>query len=139
MHDSAHRDSAPALPDFGDESVRKRLGPSAWKGFGRMMEIWQVSTDEARQLLALPPEFNIHGPNSPQLGEEQMFRISYLLGIYKALHIVHGDELADVWVKLANKNVMFGGQAPLTYMISGGVGAMRNVRRLLDARCAGNG
>jgi hypothetical protein len=104
-----------------------------------MIEIWQVPMEEARRLLALAPESEMSGPAPLQLDEEQMFRISYLLGIYIALHTLHGDELADMWIKLPNTNRMFGNQSPLMYMISGGVEAMRSVRRLLDARCAGNG
>ena len=102
------------------------------------MEIWQVPSEDARRLLALPPRIRTVDVNPTQLGEEEMFRISYFLGIYKALHILFGNDLADSWVKLPNTNVMFGGQTPLAYMIAGGVGAMRNVRKLLDARCAGN-
>lgn len=90
-------------------------------------------------MLALETAIRIDEQNAPNLSEEPPFRISYLIGIYKALHILHGDGLADEWIKLPNANVMFSGQAPLTYMVLGGVGAMRNVRKLLDARSAGNG
>jgi hypothetical protein len=40
-------------------------------------------------------------------------------------------------VQLGNRNPIFGGQTPLTYMIRGGLPAMQTVRRLLDARRAG--
>jgi hypothetical protein len=132
-------DSAPILQNWGDELVRRRLGPAAWKGFCRIMAAWQVPAEESRQLLALQPAIRVDEQNSPELNEEQLFRISNLIGIYKALHILHNDKLADEWVKLPNTNVMFSGQPPLSYMILGGVQAMRNVRKLLDARCAGNG
>ena len=58
-------------------------------------------------------------------------------GIYKALHILYGDKLADEWVKLPNKNPMFGGRTPLAYMLGGGLLAMQTVRKLLDARRGG--
>lgn len=131
-------DSAPVLHDFSDELVRRHLGPAACKGFCRIMSAWQVAAEESRQLLALEPAIRINELNPPELSEEQLFRMSYLAGIYRALHVLHGDKLADEWVKLPNTNVMFGGQAPLIYMILGGVRAIRNVRKLLDARCAGN-
>ena len=35
---------------------------------------------------------------------DRITRISYLLGIYKALHILYGDKLADEWVHLPNTN-----------------------------------
>lgn len=131
-------DSAPILQNWGDEMVRRRLGPAAWKGFCRIMAAWQVPAEESRQLLALQPAIRADELNPPELNEEQLFRIAHLIGIFKALHILHSDKLADEWVKLPNTNVMFSGQTPLIYMIRRGVRAMRNVRKLLDARCAGN-
>ena len=88
------------LPDFSDEAVRRRLGPSALELFRRVMDIWQVPGEESRQLLALEPETDLDDLDPARLSEEQLLRISYLLGIYKALHIVHSDELADCWVPL---------------------------------------
>jgi hypothetical protein len=66
-----------------------------------------------------------------------MFRVSYLLGIFKALNILHGQELADQWVRLPNSNILFGGKSALEYMIAGGLPALQNVRRLLDGRRGG--
>ena len=63
--------------------------------------------------------------------------MSYLIGIFKALRILHCEALADEWVHLPNQNPIFAGQAPLAYMIRGGLPAMQTVRRLLDARRAG--
>lgn len=131
-------DSAPILQDFGDEMVRRRLGPAAWKGFCRIMAAWRVLGEDSRRLLSLHSAIRIDELNPPELSQEQLLRISCLIGIYKALHILHGDKLADEWVKVPNTNVMFSGNAPLIYMVLGGVRAMRNVRMLLDARCAGN-
>ena len=68
---------------------------------------------------------------------DKLTRISYLIGIYKALHILHGRKLADEWIRLPNTNAIFAGQAPLAYMVRGGLPAMQTVRRLLDARRAG--
>ena len=66
-----------------------------------------------------------------------MHRISYLVGIFKALNILHSQKLADEWVRLPNTNRIFAGRTPLEYMIRGGVPAMQTVRRLLDARRGG--
>ena len=68
---------------------------------------------------------------------DRITRISYLLGIYKALHILYGDKLADEWVHLPNTNPIFNGRTPLAYMLGGGLLAMQTVRRLLDARRGG--
>src|SRR3546814_14334047 len=68
---------------------------------------------------------------------DRITRISYLLGIYKALHILYGDELADQWVGMPNRNIIFKGKTPLDYMQKGGLLAMQTVRQLLDARRGG--
>lgn len=132
------RQNAAAIRYFGDEAVRRRLGPTALTVFRRIMEIWQAPGKEARQLLGLAPETDLDSVDSERLGEEQLLRISYLLGIYKALQIYWGEGLADQWVRLANMDAMFGGRSPLAYMAGGGLDALRNVRDLLKAWCVGN-
>jgi hypothetical protein len=106
--------------------------------FTALCEAWKMTKEESRQLLALAPATGLDHLDPAQISEERLFRISYLLGIYKALHISHCDELADCWVGLPNTNVMFGGQSPLAYMIHGGMDALRKVRKMLDAHRAGN-
>ena len=71
------------------------------------------------------------------LDTDRLTRISYLIGIFKALHILHSRKLADEWVHLPNTNPIFAGDTPLAYMIRGGLPAMQTVRRLLDARRSG--
>jgi hypothetical protein len=71
------------------------------------------------------------------LDADRLLRISYLIGIFKALNILHSKKLADAWVRLPNSNRIFAGQTPLAYMMKGGVPAMQMVRRLLDARRGG--
>jgi len=71
------------------------------------------------------------------LDADRLTRVSYVVGIYKALRILHSDAIAGEWVRLPNRNPIFGGRTPLEYMIRGGLPAMQTVRRLLDARRAG--
>ncbi len=66
-----------------------------------------------------------------------LMRISYLVGIFKALNILYSGKLPDVWVQTQNSNRIFGGETPLAYMVRGGLPAMQIVRRLLDARRGG--
>jgi hypothetical protein len=68
---------------------------------------------------------------------DRITRISYLIGIYKALHILYGDALADQWAGLPNRNRIFAGRTPLAYMLGGGLLAMQTVRKLLEARRGG--
>ena len=71
------------------------------------------------------------------LDADTLTRISYLVGIFKALNILHSEALADAWMQRPNANRIFGGQTPLAYMMKGGLPAMQIVRRLLDARRGG--
>jgi hypothetical protein len=71
------------------------------------------------------------------LDADRLTRISYVIGIYKALRILHSDKIADAWVQLPNRHTIFAGGTPLAYMSHGGLPAMQTVRRLLDGRRAG--
>jgi hypothetical protein len=71
------------------------------------------------------------------LDADRLTRISYLVGIFKALNILYSEALADAWVQLPNSNRIFAGRTPLDYMIKGGLPAMQTVRRLLDGRRGG--
>jgi hypothetical protein len=125
-------------PDFGDEAVRRSHGPAALRAFARIMQIWQVPGIESRHLLGLATGTKVEDLDATRLSEEQLLRISYLIGIYKALRILYNDALANRWVGVRNTNALFAGRSPLEYMARGDLDALRNVRRLLDARCAGN-
>jgi hypothetical protein len=71
------------------------------------------------------------------LDADRLTRLSYLLGIFKALGVLYAEPLADEWIQRPNTNPLFGGVTPLEYMVRGGLPAMQAVRRLLDARRAG--
>ena len=58
-------------------------------------------------------------------------RLSYLLGIYKALQILFPDPVqADEWLRTANST--WGGQPPLDRMLAGHVADLYVVRKYLD-------
>jgi hypothetical protein len=128
------------LVDLNDRAERERLSRSAMQGFFQLAHAWQVRDEDARELLGgvSSSTFYEWKKNPDRLLEvDRITRISYLLGIYKALHILYGDKLADEWVHLANSNPVFNGRAPLAFMLAGGLLAMQSVRRLLDARRSG--
>jgi hypothetical protein len=120
---------------------RVRLSPSALKAFFNLMERWRVRDEDARQLLggvSNGPYYDMKkNPEDRVLDPDKLLRVSYLIGIFKALNILHSEPLADEWVRLPNTNRIFGGMTPLAYMMKGGVPAMQMVRRLLDARRGG--
>jgi hypothetical protein len=122
--------------DLSDASVRERLSPVAIHAFFAVMQRWKIGDDDARALLGNIAREDYDGlRNQPQpiLDADTLTRISYLVGIYKALNILYSDNLADEWIRFPNQNPIFNGQSPLAYMIKGELPAMQTVRRLLDA------
>jgi hypothetical protein len=130
-----------ALVDVVSLAARERLSPSALKAFFAMIERWDVRDEDARGLLggiSNGPYYEMKKhPAGRVLDADRLLRVSYLIGIFKALNILHGRALADQWVQLPNANRIFGGSTPLAYMLKGGVTAMQTVRRLLDSRRGG--
>lgn len=129
------------LVDLTSAPARERLSPSALKAFFNIVEHWGVRDEDARTLLGgvtNGPYYEMkRQPAGRVLDADKLLRISYLIGIFKALNILHGSAIADEWVQLPNTNRIFGGATPLAYMLRGGVTAMQTVRRLLDARRGG--
>jgi hypothetical protein len=137
----ATRYQASPVVDLASRTERERLSPSALKAFFNIMGKWKVRDEQARSLLggvSNGPYYEMkRHPEGRLLDEDTLLRTSYLIGIFKALNVLHKTELADEWVNLANTNRIFSGTTPLAYMIKGGIPAMQTVRRLLDARRGG--
>jgi hypothetical protein len=136
--DSRYRTDLP--PDLGARAERERLSTPALKAFFNLVARWKVRDEDARALLggvSNGPFYEMKRNPDRVLDADRLTRISYLIGIFKALHILHSPALADEWVHLPNRHAIFGGQTPLAYLVRGGLPAMQTVRRLLDARRAG--
>ena len=127
-------------PDLTSRAERERLSGPALRAFFNIMAHWTVRDEDARALLggvSNGPFYEMKRKPDRTLDPDRLMRVSYLVGIFKALRILHGKALADEWVHLPNTNAVFGGQTPLALMMRGGLPAMQTVRRLLDARRAG--
>ena len=136
----ASRFRVDAPPDLGTRTERERLSAPALKAFFNIMTRWQIRDEDARALLggvSNGPFYEWKRDPDRTLDTDRLTRISYLIGIFKGLNILHGKRLADQWVRLPNTNPIFAGSTPLAYMVRGGLPAMLTVRRLLDARRAG--
>jgi antitoxin Xre/MbcA/ParS-like protein len=124
-----------------DPEVRKRMSAPAMRSFLRIGKAWELSVDEQRGLLGWPAASTYYKYKAGEIGTlsyDMLTRISLLLGIYKALHILYPDDaLANRWVRLPNSNPMFGGKPALSLMVDGGIDGLTQTRRLLDARRGG--
>src|ERR1700687_4304243 len=127
--------------DLSKKENRTRLSPAAIKGLLRIATHWKLRDDDTRGLLGgiSSGSFYTLKNRAKTLDEDQLTRISLLIGIYKALNILYGQKLADAWITLPNTNPMFGGDSPLNYVTKGGIPALLRVRQLLDARRGGRG
>jgi len=68
------------------------------------------------------------------LRRDTLERISYILGIFKAINILLPIEArADLWLRAANDCPLFGGGSALERMTAGRVSDLFVVRRYLDA------
>lgn len=123
--------------------IRKRteLGSAGLRGFFRLAQQWKLSTEEQIKLLNVPPS-TFHGwkasPDNARLSHDTLERISYILGIYKNLHILLSNkQTADNWIRIPNKAALFGGRPAIDRLTSGNVGDLFVVRRYLDAQVRG--
>ncbi len=125
------------LIDLSDQDERQRLSPDAVRAFFNIMANWKMRDHDARRLLGGVSNgayYTLKRGEGRTLEEDKLRRISYLIGIFKALNILYSEELADRWMQLPNRNRIFAGMTPAEYLVRGGLPAFATVRRLLDAR-----
>jgi hypothetical protein len=126
--------------DLSSRDVQQRLSRSAIPAFFKLAETWQLRDEAARLLLGGVSNgvySQLKRGQKKTLDQDKLTRISLLLGIFRALNILYSRKLADAWINLPNINPMFEEDAPLSYMIKGGMPALVRVRQLLDARRGG--
>lgn len=120
---------------------RKGLSGPALRTFFRIAELWGLSVDEQMTLLGLTARstfFKWKKDPNPVLPKDTLERISYLLGIYKAIQVLLPDEqAADEWVRRPNAAAPFAGRSALDRMLSGQVADLFVVRQYLDAQRGG--
>ena len=129
-----------AAPDLSRLETRERLSQSAIDGFFAIMDRWQIAIERAGELLGGMPRSTVYKLKTAAgtLRQDELTRISYIVGIYKALHILLPDNLADRWITQPNDNLLFRGQSPIDYMVREGIPGLQQVRSLLDAERGGH-
>jgi antitoxin Xre/MbcA/ParS-like protein len=121
-----------------EPSVRRRLSAPAIRTFFNLADTWELNVTEQRALLGWPAPSTYHKYKAGKIGTlsfDMLTRISLLLGIYKALHILYADDaVADRWLHLPNSNPLFGGRPALALIMEAGIDGLHQVRRFLDGR-----
>ncbi len=114
------------------------LGGPALRAFFGLAEQWKLRVTDQRKLLGDPPESTFYKwkrERDAAPGRDVIERISYLLGIWKALQILFPDTTqADAWLHKPNQAALFGGHSALQRMLSGNVADLYVVRQYLDAQ-----
>jgi len=122
-------------PSLPAERFEELAGPGL-RTFFRIARAWNLDTREAMTLLGLDAESTFfkwkREPDRARLGRDALERISYVLGIYKALHILFPrPETADAWVR--KPDTAFAGRSALDRMTRGSIVDLHAVRSYLDA------
>lgn len=110
----------------------------ALRAFFRIADAWHLSAVEAQTLLGAPRstyhKYQAH-PESARLSRDTLERISYVLGIFKAINVLlPRPEQADAWIRRPNAHPLFGGRSALDVMLGGNVGDLFVVRSYLDGQ-----
>ena len=117
------------------DSIRPLDHGAAKRAFFRIMRAWDIGDAEARVLLGAPSRssfYNYKRGEGGALNADTLERISYVLGIYKALKLLFPNpQQADGWMR--KPNAAFGGRSALEYVLGGKVVDLATVRAYLDA------
>ena len=124
MAQTAYAEPATAPIDHG----------AAKRAFFAIAGRWQLDDAQARVLLGNPSRSTFYAYKKGQGGKlsgDTLERVSYILGIYKALELLFSDRTqGDGWMR--RPNVAFGGRSALQHALGGRVVDLAYVRQYLD-------
>ena len=103
----------------------------------RIFDELGITADEGRVLLGGLPRGTYYrwrrDPDRATISRDLIERLSYLLGIYKAIRILVPDEREQVaFFRRPNTHPVCGGRTPLAVMLDGRVADLYRVRCWLD-------
>lgn len=118
-------------------SVDPSLAGPGLRGFTQIAKAWDLSHTETSAVIGRSLEEALAHVATEKLDErwpETLQRVSYVLGIYKALHILFPNaRQANGWVRRPNKGAPFKGTAPLPLMCTNQLSDLAIVRQYLEA------
>src|SRR5690349_4888381 len=124
------------LQTFAAEEDRRRLTRPALKAVVRLADRWGASNAEAAALVGVSESTWDRikaGRWEGVLNQDQLTRASALIGIFKGLHLLFADSMADRWPGLPNRGPVFDRSSPVRAMIEGGIPRMLETRQYIDA------
>jgi Antitoxin Xre-like helix-turn-helix domain len=124
------------LQTFSSEADRRRLTGAAVKAVLRLVDAWGGNNAEGAALLGVSESTwdRMKGDKwDGTLSQDQLTRASALIGVFKGLHLLFADDMADRWPKLVNRGPIFDRKTPIQAMIEGGIPRMIETRQYIDA------
>ena len=126
------------VPTSDGITTKKGLVAPAMRAFFELAEAWSLNDQEQMKLLGLTSGATLQSWRAGRvsgINRDTLERISYLLGIFKAINIqLPEQKRADAWVRAPNKAPLFGGRSALDRMTAGNVGDLAVVRQYLDGQ-----
>jgi hypothetical protein len=117
------------LQNFAGDGDRKRLTDTAVKAVLRLIDIWGGSNAEGAALLGVSESTW----DRMKAGKWEGTLASALIGVFKGLHLLFADDMADRWPRLDNRAPVFDRKSPIEAMIEGGIPRMLETRQYVDA------
>lgn len=118
--------------------TKQELAGSGLRTFFRISEKWQMSPEQQGSLLGCDDRLTLESwrrGDCAGVPHDVLFRISYVLGIYKALHTIFPNELqADGWIRRPNSAPLFAGRTAIDLIAEEGIDGLAAVRKYLDAQ-----
>jgi uncharacterized protein (DUF2384 family) len=118
----------------------KQLTSAGLRAFWKIAKLWQLTDQEQITLLGISRDSTLRRWRSGQVqrvGRDTLERISYVLGIYKAIHtLLPSQERANAWMRRPNKAPFLNGSSALDRMAAGNVSDLYVVRQYLEAELA---
>lgn len=125
--------------------TRRRLSAPGLRTFAAIADLWGLSEEQRRLILGMPSRSTFHAwmkaareHRDVTLDVDVLTRISAVLGIHQALGVLNENEPdALAWLRRPHTAPVFGGQPPMSQVVSGTQDGLMQVRRFLDAARGG--
>ncbi len=119
-----------------------KVGKAAFQAFLNIADKWKLKQEQQRILLGGISKSTYHVWKNTieksldvKLPKDTLERLSYILGIYKNLHILlSNQDNAHHWIHKSNAAPLFNGKTALDRMLAGNVIDLADIRRFLDAQ-----
>ena len=128
----------PPVKHLTDKATPGSANRAALQAFFGITNDWKLTAEKQRILLGSPSAstfFKWKKTKDGRLSTDVLDRVSYIMGIHKALRIIFGDiKSVERWIHAPNEAPLFGGGTALDLMTTGGhMEDLASVRRYLDA------